>query len=253
MKKFIPFLLLLAFTVQFSCDPDPTFEDTTDVELFFKGKFGNETLLINTEYDFENDPMRFDQFNFFISNVVLVKEINGSLEETELTEIDFVELSYKPSEVDDAQRGFRVIAKNIPIGDYSAIRIGLGVPTDYNKTSPDDYGSAHPLRRSSHFWPAWESFIFSKTEAKIDIDNDGGFTHKLSYHTGSDEAYRTKFMAKDITLKEGSTTQVVFEIDAKKMFDNIDVMTETGTHNITDMDIVNKLMDNLEEEALQIQ
>jgi len=252
MKKLFP-ILILALTIQFSCEPNPTFEETADIELIFKGKFDSETLMINSEYEYDGYPMRFDQFNFYISNVVLIKEISGTPEETELKEIDFVELSFKPAEQEEAEGGFVVTAKNIPIGEYSAIRIGLGVPTDLNKTSPSDYGSTHPLKRDSHFWSAWESFIFSKCEARVDVDNDGGFTHKLSYHTGADEAYRTKFMAKDIEVVEGQTTQVTFEVDAKKIFEGVNIMTVTGTHNIGDMDIVNQIMDNLQDEALTIQ
>ena len=49
MKKIIPILLLSIFLIQFSCDPEPTFEETTDVELIFKGKYDTETFLINNE------------------------------------------------------------------------------------------------------------------------------------------------------------------------------------------------------------
>jgi hypothetical protein len=254
MKKIFLIILFASFFVfQYSCKPDPTFEATTDVELVFKGKYADEVLMINTEYDYNGNPMRFDQINFYISNVVLVKEIVGNPEETELLEIDFVDLSFKPADVDDAAMGFVIIAPNIPVGEYSGIKINLGVASDLNKTSWEDYGSGHPLRMAGHYWSAWNSFIFSKIEAKIDVDSDGSFSHKLAYHTGSDAAYRTKFFAKDITLDEDVTSRVSFVIDAKMMFDDIDVMTETGTHNINDMDLVNEVMDNLQDKALAIE
>ena len=197
--------------------------------------------------------MIINQFNFYIGNVVLVKEIVGNPEETELVEVDFVDLSFKPADAADAERGFVVTASNIPVGLYSGIKINFGVPVDLNKTGWDEYGSGHPLRKSGHYWPAWESFIFSKTEAKIDVDGNGNFAHKISYHTGSDEAYRTKFFAKDIKLEENVVTQIAFEVDAMRMFDNIDVMQENATHSITDMDLVNRVMDNLEEAAIKIE
>lgn len=254
MKKLFPIILFASFLVfQYSCKPDPTFEGTTDVELVFKGKYADEVLMINTAYDYDGNPIRFDQFNFYISNVVLVKQIVGNPEETELLEIDFVDLSFKPADVADATKGFVITAPNIPVGEYSGIKINLGVASDLNKTSWEDYGTGHPLRRPGHFWSAWNSFIFSKTEAKIDVDSDGSFSHKLAYHTGSDDAYRTKFFAKDITLDEDATSRVSFTVDAKMMFDGIDVMTETGTHNITDMDLVNEVMDNLQEKAFLIE
>lgn len=253
MKKIFALLFFLALFSQFSCEPEPSFEGTTDVELIFKGTYDAETLLIDTEYDFNGTPIRFDQFNFFIGNVVLVKEIVGNPEETELLEIGFVDLSFKPIDAANAASGFVVTAPNVPIGDYSGIKINIGVPTDLNKTSWSDYGSGHPLRQASHFWSAWESFIFSKTEAKLDIDGDGGFTHKLSYHTGTDEAYRTKFFATDITLEEDVTSNITLTVDAKMMFEGIDVMVDNATHNLTDLSLINKVMDNLASEALDIE
>jgi len=254
MKNLFAVILFASFFVfQFSCKPDPPFEATTDVELIFKGKYADEILMINKEYEYDGNPMRFDQFNFYISNVVLVKEIVGNPEETELLEIDFVDLSFKPADIADATQGYVITAPNIPVGEYSGIKINLGVASDLNKTSWEDYGSGHPLRMAGHYWSAWESFIFSKTEAKIDIDSDGSFSHKLAYHTGSDEAYRTRFFAKDITLEENSTAKVSFTVDAKMMFDEIDVMTESGTHNITDMTLVNEVMDNLKDKTLAIE
>lgn len=254
MKKLLAFTLLASFLFfQYSCKPDPTFEATTDVELIFKGKYADEVLMINKDYDYDGNPIRFDQFNFYISNVVLVKEIVGNPEETELLEINFVDLSFKPVDIDDATEGFVITAPNIPVGEYSGIKINLGVASDLNKTSWEDYGNGHPLRMAGHYWSAWNSFIFSKTEAKIDVDSDGTFSHKLAYHTGSDDAYRSKFFAKDISLVEDVTSKVSFTVDAKMMFDDVDVMTETGTHNINDMDLVNEIMDNLQAKSLAIE
>ncbi len=254
MKKLIPIIFLASFLVfQFSCKPDPILEATTDVELVFKGKYADEVFMINSVYEYDGNPIRFDQFNFYISNVVLIKEIVGNPEETELLEVDFVDLSFKPADVADATKGFVITAPNIPVGEYSGIKINLGVASDINKTSWEDYGSGHPLRKPGHYWSAWNSFIFSKTEAKIDVDSDGSFSHKLAYHTGSDEAYRTKFFAKDIILDEDATTKVSFTVDAKMMFDGIDIMTETGTHNIGDLNLVNEIMDNLQEKSLDIE
>ncbi|HFB99456.1 MAG TPA: hypothetical protein ENJ53_01495 [Phaeodactylibacter sp.] len=253
MKNLLTLFLVLSLLAQFSCKPDPVEEATTDVELSFKGKYGAETFLINKEYDFNGQPIRFDQFNFYIGDVVLVKEIVGNPEETELVDIDFVDLSFKPVDVADAEKGFIVKAHNVPVGEYSGIKIGLGVPSELNKTKPGEYGSGHPLRNVAYYWTAWQSFIFSKTEAKIDVNNDGSFIHKLSYHTGSDEAYRTRFFAKDITLKEGATSKITFEMDVQQSFDGIDVMVDSGTQNQGDLEIINKVMDNMQSKVLSIE
>lgn len=250
MKKLLTILFLSTLIIQFSCKGDPVLEETTSVQLVFKGKYGAETFLINKEYTFDNQPIQFDQFNFYVGKVVLIKEIVANREETELVEVDFVDLSFKPADAADAEKGFVLNIPNVPVGEYSGIEINIGVPSDLNKTKPEEYGAGHPLRNVGHYWAAWESFIFSKTEARIDVDNDGSFGHKLAYHTGSDEAYRTRFYAQNITLEKDVTTNVAFEIDVKKIFDGVDVMTQTGTHNIGDLTLVNKVMDNLEDALL---
>ena len=250
MKKIALYSILIAVVFLFSCKSQPDEEMTTDVELTFKGKFGNETFLINQDFTYEGITTRFDQFNFYISDVVLVKEIGSGEEETELIEVEFVELSYNPANADAAAAGMTITAKNVPVGNYTAIRFDLGVPPDLNKTEWTDYGAGHPLRRVEYYWEAWESFIFAKVEARFDIDNDGSFAHKISYHTGSDEAFRTKFIAKEIQLKEGVTTNITMEVDALKIFDGIDILTEKSTHNLSDLSLVLKVMNNLTNKAI---
>ena len=255
MKKItILFLFVTTIFINFSCDPDPILEDVTDVELTFKGKFGEETFLINkSDWQYNNMDIRFDQFNFFISNVKLVKEGLSGQEETDLVEIDFVDLSFAPVDLEDAQKGFTLKISNVPVGEYDGIKIGLGVPADLNKSSWDEFGDGHPLRKVSHHWAAWDSFIFSKTEASIDVDNDGGFVHKISYHTGSDDAFVTAYEPKQISLSKEEITNITLEVDVKEMFDDIDVIQDFGTHNLTDIDLVKKVMSNLQNKALSIQ
>jgi len=255
MKKITLFILLFSTLLfNFSCEKTPQIEDVTEVELTFKGKFGNETFLVDKDdYQYNNVDIRFEQFNFYVSNVVLVKETTNGEEETELIEIDFVDLSFSPSQLSDAQTGVTIKVSNVPVGDYDGIKIGLGVPADLNKNSWDEFGNNHPLRKVGHYWAAWESFIFSKTEANLDVDNDGGFSHKLSYHTGADEAYRTFYASKNITLTKEEITNLSFDVDVEQVFDGVDVIMDNGTHNITDMTIVEKVMSNIQNKVLSIQ
>ena len=255
MKKITLLLFLTTILLtNISCDPEPVLEDVTDVELTFKGKFGDQTFLINDEsLTYNNMNIRYDQFNFYISNVVLVRETTSGQEETELLEIDFVDLSFTSSELTDAQIGYNINVKNVPVGEYDGIKIGLGVPADLNKNSWGDFGEGHPLRKVGHHWAAWESFIFSKTEASLDVDNDGGFVHKLSFHTGDDRAYRTKYIAKQIDLTKDEITNLTLEVDVKEMFNSIDIIQNTGTHNLSDIELVEEVMDNLQNKVLRVQ
>ena len=255
MKKITLCLLFITtLLINISCDPEPVLEDVTDVELTFKGKFGDDTFLINDEsMEFGDMNIRYDQFNFYISNVVLVRQTSSGQEETELLEIDFVDLSFTPSELTQAQAGYTIKIKNVPVGEYDGIKIGLGVPADLNKNSWSDFGEGHPLRKVGHHWAAWESFNFSKTESSLDIDNYGGFLHKLLFHSGDDRAYRTKFVSKQMDLVKDEVTNLTFEADIKEMFNNIDVIQNRGTHNLSDIDLVEKVMDNLQNNVISVQ
>ena len=255
MKRVALCLLLIStLLINISCDPEPKLEEVTDVELTFKGKFGEETFLINEPSLTYNDfNIRFDQFNFYISDVVLIKETLSGQEETELLEIDFVDLSFRPSELSDAQTGITIRIENVPVGEYDGIKIGLGVPADLNKNTWGDFGEGHPLRKVGHHWPTWESFIFSKTEANIDIDNNNSFTHKLSYHTGSDSVYKTKYVAKNLTLTKGEITNISFEADVKEIFYEIDVIQESTIDDLSQIDLMKKIQSNLQNRVLTVQ
>jgi len=60
------------------------------------------------------------------------------------------------------------------------------------------------------------------------------------------------FFAKNIILENGTTSKISFNVDAKRIFEDINVMTQTGTHNINDMVLVNEIMDNLQQKSLEI-
>lgn len=209
-----------------SCDDDTPGEITSDVELNFMGNYDSELLLLEKEYLYAGDmPIKFSQFNFYVANISLLKENgSGGYDETDLLDIDFVDFPYNLNEVAQAEKGQTILVEKIPVGEYDGIKIGFGVPSEFNHTKPNEYSSENPLSMASHYWDGWSSYIFSKIEGKADMDFDGTFetnaSEGLTYHMGTDEVYTTRTLFDKISLKEGEQLKLQLNIDLKKLFLN---------------------------------
>ncbi len=266
MRKLIFLFLSIPVFIASSCDKEtPELESVGDIEIIFKANYDGETFFTQKEYDYDGDmSMKLTMFNFFISNLALLEE-QTSTEETELLEIDFVDLSFNETQMAEAEAGIKITARNIPIGSYNGFKIGFGVPADLNRTNPNDYGSGDVLANAGHFWAPWESYIFSKIEGFADKDGNGVFESTndegLTYHMGTDELYpdeRVLFPSNPLIVEDGGTIQVVLNIDVKKMFNMplvnydenedglLDIEMFDGTHGSTEeeLEVAQQLMKN---------
>ena len=251
-----------------SCDNppknNPPIELSSDIELNFKANYNDELLLLEKEYMYPGDmPIKFSQFNFYIANVVLVKENGGEFEETELFEIDFIDFPYNLNQADDAEKGQTIQAKNIPVGDYDGIKIGFGVPADLNRTKPNEYGSENPLSMAGHYWDGWSSYIFSMVGGKADMDLDGTFETNegegLTYHMGTDEVYTTRTLFENITVDADGVLKLDFTVDLQKLFlmsnpdfdangdGYLDIQDFESVHAEDRLEIAKKMMNNYSE------
>ncbi|MCB0705900.1 MAG: hypothetical protein KDC34_11345 [Saprospiraceae bacterium] len=221
-------------------------EETGALEMTFKANYDGTPLVMLDEYAYDGGlMMTFQRFNFYIGNVALV---DGSTKEN-LLDIEFVDFDNMAS-TEEATAGYSILVDEIPTGDYAKIQIGLGVPADLNATADSDYSGSHPLARASHYWPGWESFIFTMINAKVDSNGDGLYDDSsVLYHTGSDEAYRLVEYTFPIRIEKDKVSDLVFEVDLKALFQDgaggyIDILANTNTHNIDDLSIANQVMDN---------
>ena len=224
MRNLLLFTFLSVVLMSSSCDnTKPQVELSSDISLNFNANYDGELLLLEKEYAYEGDmPIKFSQFNFYIANIVLLKQNGSEFEETELLEIDFVDFPYNINQETEAEKGQTIQIGNIPVGEYDGIRIGFGVPTDLNRTKTNDYGSESPLSMASHYWDGWSSYIFSKIEGKADMNFNGEFETNegegLTYHMGTDEVYTTRTLFGNFTLSENGTLELKLNVDLKKLF-----------------------------------
>ena len=79
MRNLLLFTFLSVVLMSSSCDnTKPQVELSSDISLNFNANYDGELLLLEKEYAYEGDmPIKFSQFNFYIANIVLLKQ-NGS-------------------------------------------------------------------------------------------------------------------------------------------------------------------------------
>lgn len=221
MKNFILLLTLSSLLLAASCGKENTNPiDTAKLNLSFKANYGGETLIIQEKnYNYLGKPIRFSKVNFYIADLVAVNN-DG---ETELSEIQYIDLTQTHKTPIDAEQGTVMSFSNVPVGTYNQLRFGVGVPADLNKTNPSDYSTTHPLGadNSGEYWEAWDSYIFAKIEGQYDVDGDGFDVDDISfaYHTGGRaDLYESIELDNNLVLRAGETTDLVFDLDIEQLF-----------------------------------
>jgi len=218
MKNTILFLTLTSLLLAASCGKETTNPiDTAKLNLSFRAIYDGEPLVLEQKnYSYDGNPIRFTRINFYISDMAAV----NSDGETELSEIQFINLTETHKTPIDAEIGTVMSFSNVPVGTYNQLKFGVGVPADLNKTNPSDYSTSHPLGadNSGEYWEAWDSYIFAKIEGQYDGDGNGfdGNDVSFAYHAGRDNSYRLiDDIDHSINLTAGNTTELVFELDIK--------------------------------------
>ncbi len=214
MKPAALALLLLGFltiTSTVGCKEDET--SKTNLDVTFQATFDGERFINLKNYNLGGTPVQFSRFDLYISDLTLLKA-DGT--EVRLTEVDFLDFSPDNSTSDMSplvQRTF----KDVPEGEYSALRIGYGVKSDLNRQRPSNFAVGHPLSNESHYWSGWQSYIFTKIEGGADADNNGSLELGLTYHFGSDAIFKTFQFDHTIHVHPGEPS-VQVDIDLKKIF-----------------------------------
>ncbi len=243
-------------------DDEQPLEEVTNIEITFTGTYGTEVLQMQKEYDYgDGRGIKFSEFNFYVSDLVLLENSSPDSPETALKSIDFIDLAI--SDATAAAEGQTITIQGVPTGDYAGIKLGLGVSADLNRTQPEDYGSNSPLSKSSHYWGPWNSYIFCMIESFADLNNDGTIvqggadSEGVSYHLGADEVYVTVTRHQNISLVKDVKGKIKLNVDlgnAYQMTDPtydvnqdglLDIETFSGTHSDSLQEISKKIMSNL--------
>jgi len=238
----------------FSCEKEAPISQSVNVKLIVKGTFNGLPLqMYNNNYQYtEGVKLKFQLFNFYLSDIYLLNEFATENKKVLLSEVSII--SFKDIQsLSDAERGIELIFKNIPMGKYTGLEAGVGVAPRLNATGPASYPPPHPL--DDNYWSWSAGYVFSKIEGNADLDNSGKFATKLTFHAGGDSFYKMVSWKKPLDISKESA-EIVLTIDVKNMIwkdqnNFIDFNKITTDHSVN-RDIVTFLMTNLQQ-GLKIQ
>lgn len=194
--------------------------ELTDLTLNFTADFGEDPLLMYGQiYDYPNNTdFRLQLFQFYLSDGYLIKA-DGTIG-PKILDVALVNFGNVQSE-EEAKQGVSVVLKDVPVGQYSGIRLGLGVDPVLNKTQPGDYRVDHPL--STNYWLMTKSYVFSKIEGNADVGGTGNFGAEVTLHVGGDNNYREKTFMFPLELRAEQSPSLGFTVDLRRV-----LVDETG-------------------------
>lgn len=228
------FVIMVSF---FSCVPQPVpFLGGGAIVVNFVPVFdGEEVELKNgSEHTFNGEKITFDEFKFYLSNIVL-KDDNGDF--IDLSEIKLIEF--------DSPTSSTLNIKNVPLGNYESIQFDIGVPPSENATTwdPDLYGGNHPLNDESMFDQRLMSYKFLILEGNI---GEGTDLKTFTYAPGDNDLFKNdKVIDSNISLTSEITTSIDIEVDLGKVLENIDVLNNLSTKPNNNLVLGDNLMTNL--------
>jgi hypothetical protein len=242
MKKLLP-LFLIAMMLGCSDNDDPKYGQ---VELVLKLQFDDQPLVMFDRYDYDQDlSIFYTRFSFFVSRI----DISPDPGQGSLVDVAYFNLTDAHSDIESSNAGFKFLIDSVKVGSYSGLSFNIGVPADMNSQRPSDFPAGHPLSDIAEYWEAWNSFIFLKTEGRMDTDQDG--EHELSFalHIGSDSAFRQISLSKAIDVAENQTSTCEIFIDLKDVFllpgNEYDIQAQPQIHRLDQLPAGLKLLDNL--------
>jgi len=174
------------------------------VTITFKALYENDPLLVFNDYlTPDGKKLQFHVFNFFLSDIELVKEND---EIVRLKDVEFVNFNGNTDLV-KANAGIKINISNAEIGSFKAIRFGIGIEPTKNAKEPGDFPTDPYLGDPGNYWTSWNSYIFSRIEGRLDtLPNAAGGDVAYLYHSGVDGMYQTRSFSKNFEIQVGSNT-----------------------------------------------
>jgi hypothetical protein len=215
LRRFYPLLVALAL-LSLGCESDTAgVGKKTDVTLQVKGTFGKEPLLMYTkDYAYEAGMrVKWQLFQFYISDVSLLRQSSTGMDTVELLDIDLVSFKDVQTEA-QAGNGHTIALKGVPEGEYAGLVLGLGVSPALNAGNPGNYTPPHPL--DGNYWSWARGYVFTKIEGNADLGGNGQFGAPLTFHIGENEFYRTKTFQQPIVI-DAQHTNLALQVDLRRV------------------------------------
>ncbi|MDO6802861.1 hypothetical protein Q4595_10415 [Wenyingzhuangia sp. 1_MG-2023] len=206
IKKGIAAVFVAIFTLT-SCTEDESVATMNNVTLAFNNTFKGTTIVlgdatsteatVNTSA--EGQVHHFSELKYVISNVRLLNS-------------DGIEVAYNVSDLDNGatvvdqskEETLEYVLNNIPVGEYTQIKFGLGIETALNTLDEVSFPSFYATAGANDTQMHWEwgtGYRFTKIEGFYGADNNTLSIHSGSTVVGTEGAYTQGVDAyRDITL-----------------------------------------------------
>ena len=227
-----PIAALMALATLFtSCNNDDTTENlagtTGDVQLFFDNGFAGDALIPGSSYtNSNNEAVTINRLNYIVSNIVLTKA-DGSEYVYPKDESYFI--------ISQESNMFTVNLENVPAGDYTQLKFGIGVDQQrylQGETAQQSFWYLAAAHDMTWTWSTGYKFInFEGTFTAPGLD--GAKTFQV--HQGSNTATNNY---REVTLNLPSTARV-------RHGDMPSIHLKTDVNVLLDGVVKIKLADNL--------
>lgn len=231
MNKLL-FILLISGLFFASCNN----AKTGDLNIVFQANYGDEVLEFGKTYNqLDGTAFTITRSDFFMSDVRMIKDDGTEEFLSDLEQIDF----------DSSPGGIKVSFEDVDATNYESIKFSIGLLPDVNATQPSDYDAASPLANAGYYWSAWDSYIFTKTEGRVD-DGTGSITTGWIFHTGKDELLTDVTINVDRSVKGDELNEFRIVMDHKGLFEENGEAVELGiNHDPSSIGILASFIDRM--------
>ncbi|MEM6344630.1 MAG: MbnP family protein [Bacteroidota bacterium] len=189
-----------------------------------------QNFTLGETYTINGTAVRFDIFQFYVSQVGIGDMMDMEMPETYLL-VKADETDYELGQV--------------TAGHKHMLAFNVGVDSATNHADPTLYEASNvlaPQNPSMHWnWDAGYQFI--KIEGQVDTDGDGAVDGLLEMHIGKDSNLR-RFMVEAHQEADAEDFIITVDYDIAKFFTDVDLSTESVTHTGDGPELASKVADN---------
>ena len=234
----LSFVVLMSLS---SCGKD----EKGSVNLRIKVVYGDKPFRMFEvfPYPVTGEDFRMNRLSFFMSNFTL----RSSGGDQNILDIDYLDLTNSHT-APVAPNGLEYKINDVKVGTYTGFDFGIGVPAKDNAKNPGNFPSSSVLSSSAEYWSSWKSYIFFRPEGNIALDGKPIGETDFALHLGADEAFRMITYNRNITVKDGETTDIDIIFDLSKYFNGTslyDIHETQQIHSLFQMPLIIQLADNL--------
>lgn len=224
-------------TDPFAIDYDPDATENTGcvypvLSLHIHPVVGSEDFVPGNTYTINGVATKIDLAHFYFSNIRLGADDTFDENPDRYLLVKAGEMMYEVGQ--------------ITAGNKQQLQFQVGVDSVANHSDPTTYAADHPLapQSPSMHWNWDAGYRFFNIGGEVDTDNDGVPDGLLEYHIGKDSNLREIILTAN---KEANTedTEIMITLDLAKLFEGIDLATESVSHTADEPEIASRLVGNV--------